>query len=305
MMRTATATTLLVLLFLTGGLALATVGAHFTTASVGSGAVRIIRNEPAQAPADIPPAAQRSRRAQVDVKEVDFGAFIAESYVQGDRFSGRKPTRWARWTKVRCRQWLLVSVLVLCSGMLFLWPKPHRKSSLARAAAIAASCLTLVTICLILISLGGSLSARVADSALVLERRHAVEPTTTALEDVRRGTLGHLDVEGKAGTRYDYRRLDLGIASVTTSISPSRWSCEGVPPNTTTTAQGPWRRAIGVECRLWILLPLLAVYPFSVFVYVPFRRRRRNDGLCSTCGYDLTGNETGRCPECGTEVERA
>lgn len=28
------------------------------------------------------------------------------------------------------------------------------------------------------------------------------------------------------------------------------------------------------------------------------RRRRRN--LCATCGYDLHGNVSGRCPECGT-----
>ncbi len=27
-------------------------------------------------------------------------------------------------------------------------------------------------------------------------------------------------------------------------------------------------------------------------------------GHCSRCGYNLTGNESGTCPECGTEVER-
>ena len=26
---------------------------------------------------------------------------------------------------------------------------------------------------------------------------------------------------------------------------------------------------------------------------------RRKPGLCAQCGYDLTGNTTGRCPECG------
>ena len=25
--------------------------------------------------------------------------------------------------------------------------------------------------------------------------------------------------------------------------------------------------------------------------------------LCITCGYDLTGNESGVCPECGTKIE--
>lgn len=30
---------------------------------------------------------------------------------------------------------------------------------------------------------------------------------------------------------------------------------------------------------------------------------RPKRGFCQTCGYDLTGNTTGTCPECGTTVE--
>ena len=33
------------------------------------------------------------------------------------------------------------------------------------------------------------------------------------------------------------------------------------------------------------------------------RRRRSRAGLCATCGYDLTGNASGVCPECGSAVE--
>jgi hypothetical protein len=29
------------------------------------------------------------------------------------------------------------------------------------------------------------------------------------------------------------------------------------------------------------------------------RRRRAGAGRCGACGYDLTGNESGVCPECG------
>jgi hypothetical protein len=32
------------------------------------------------------------------------------------------------------------------------------------------------------------------------------------------------------------------------------------------------------------------------------RARRRRMGLCSECGYDLTGNRSGTCPECGVHV---
>jgi hypothetical protein len=30
--------------------------------------------------------------------------------------------------------------------------------------------------------------------------------------------------------------------------------------------------------------------------------RRRRKGLCTECGYDLTGNVSGKCPECGVHV---
>ena len=49
-------------------------------------------------------------------------------------------------------------------------------------------------------------------------------------------------------------------------------------------------------------LAALCVYP-----RLPFTRRRwrRKHGLCVSCGYNLTGNVSGACPECGTEVSRA
>ena len=34
----------------------------------------------------------------------------------------------------------------------------------------------------------------------------------------------------------------------------------------------------------------------------PLRKRRRRRGLCTECGYDLTGNASGKCPECGVPV---
>ena len=47
-----------------------------------------------------------------------------------------------------------------------------------------------------------------------------------------------------------------------------------------------------------------AAFGGLVGLFVP-RKARDEDGVprCSRCGYDLTGNESGVCPECGTEVE--
>jgi len=33
------------------------------------------------------------------------------------------------------------------------------------------------------------------------------------------------------------------------------------------------------------------------------RAGRRRKGLCTECGYDLTGNVSGKCPECGVHVK--
>ncbi len=36
-----------------------------------------------------------------------------------------------------------------------------------------------------------------------------------------------------------------------------------------------------------------------------WRGGTRREGTCGVCGYNLTGNVSGVCPECGTKVERA
>jgi hypothetical protein len=55
----------------------------------------------------------------------------------------------------------------------------------------------------------------------------------------------------------------------------------------------------------WSFLVLFGVYPTIAFIHPRLRRwRRRRKGLCVKCGYDLTGNESGVCSECGTEVSQ-
>ncbi len=55
---------------------------------------------------------------------------------------------------------------------------------------------------------------------------------------------------------------------------------------------------------LWVIACLLAAYPAVTFIRGPLRRRhRRKRGLCAGCGYDLTGNVSGVCPECGCATE--
>ena len=65
-----------------------------------------------------------------------------------------------------------------------------------------------------------------------------------------------------------------------------------------------------IHVRAWFLFVLFALYPVAAFVRGPFRRfcwrcnrrYRRERGLCERCAYDLTGNTSGVCPECGTPI---
>lgn len=51
---------------------------------------------------------------------------------------------------------------------------------------------------------------------------------------------------------------------------------------------------------LWMLFVFFAAYPAVAFVRGPWRRYyRKKRGRCVRCAYDLTGNVSGRCPECG------
>ena len=57
---------------------------------------------------------------------------------------------------------------------------------------------------------------------------------------------------------------------------------------------------------LWLPLVLFATYPTIALIRGPVRRyRRRRRGLCIRCGYNLTGNISGVCPECGTEIKKS
>lgn len=78
--------------------------------------------------------------------------------------------------------------------------------------------------------------------------------------------------QGIFGRRY--RRIELRYATITVAVAP-----------------------------LWSLTALFATYPTIAFIGGPVRRwRRRRNGWCVECGYDLTGNVSGICPECGTPI---
>ncbi len=59
------------------------------------------------------------------------------------------------------------------------------------------------------------------------------------------------------------------------------------------------RPAFFIECPLWLPFVIVAVPTLLVWRFWP---KPVKPGHCR-CGYDLHGNESGVCPECGVEVQ--
>lgn len=52
----------------------------------------------------------------------------------------------------------------------------------------------------------------------------------------------------------------------------------------------------------WIVVVLVAMFAWA---FIERRRPPASDGMCKGCGYDLSGNVSGVCPECGEPVSAA
>ena len=66
---------------------------------------------------------------------------------------------------------------------------------------------------------------------------------------------------------------------------------------------GPnWDGNLSLYLSHWFLVLLFAILPTIWFIKW-HERRKLGDNICSHCGYDLTGNESGKCSECGEVVE--
>ena len=52
----------------------------------------------------------------------------------------------------------------------------------------------------------------------------------------------------------------------------------------------------------WMLCFLFSMLPTAWFMIRRGTRQARSASRCSQCDYDLTGNVSGVCPECGTHT---
>ncbi len=95
-----------------------------------------------------------------------------------------------------------------------------------------------------------------------------------------------------AGT-VDPRSLNIPPGWTATRAVPPRWNYIWLPTRFHPGSGSP----NVVVFPLW--LPFLLIALPTGYLFWSDHRRRMRIGCCEKCGYDLTGNKSGMCPECG------
>ena len=111
------------------------------------------------------------------------------------------------------------------------------------------------------------------------------------------------------GVSYSWQ-IDLPGMPLSWYFKPARqsttWEHAGVLFATTPgqiAAGGYSRRMLILRFPILVSIALPAILPL-IYVLLRYRRvLRRKNQRCTGCGYNLTGNTSGVCPECGVPIE--
>ena len=100
------------------------------------------------------------------------------------------------------------------------------------------------------------------------------------------------------------------INGLSSAKNASAWIIGPFPPHLSASGLGlvlPRWQITKVPTRLAVTVPMwLPLVVFAIPTAILWRRDRRTVplGHCPHCGYNLTGNESGVCPECATPVPK-
>lgn len=124
-----------------------------------------------------------------------------------------------------------------------------------------------------------------AKSSQLIERAHAERARLEATRPKDRAwTLGDYEAEWKV------QDMDQGAASL--KLLAGRWYARPMRPLFARSVScGKVALALGV---------LPAAWPVWLYLHATRRKMLIANQMCANCGYNLTGNESGICPECGT-----
>lgn len=124
------------------------------------------------------------------------------------------------------------------------------------------------------------------------------QPPNKPIPGVRYGIV-KMEINGRASSRRE-RNVLTSEDTQALGLGTNGWT-----HNWTTlvfTQDQSTRTQLFVWISLWLPILLFSIYPSIAFIRGPLRRHsRRKRNQCIDCGYNLTGNVSGVCPECGLE----
>ena len=233
-----------------------------------------------------------------DLKFVTIDSSIHAASLMGSngKWSG---SDWRSTTAVRIPpiSFILIPLLYPCIVLIY---KPIRpKGTLGKASIQILLFISLSTFFFWLTTIGaGRVSLSYGSGGIAYYRSHLTTVSADILKRVPQSTFEW----------YDQKKIDIHVLSFLSHFRPLRF--ENIVPLSNNsfgvTNASDWHYSITLKASPLFLVFMFAAYPTFAFIRGPLRRhRRRRKGLCLKCGYDLTGNESGTCPECGSEVEPA
>ncbi|HPM24330.1 MAG TPA: hypothetical protein PLP66_10530 [Phycisphaerae bacterium] len=102
------------------------------------------------------------------------------------------------------------------------------------------------------------------------------------------------------GRQHDTLALFLAVCALLALLVPTLLLLSSSPDDDTPSpAEVENAQALMASLPCW-----LAIAAALLVILAVVRLRKHRRGICARCGYDLTGNVSGRCPECGTPLRR-
>lgn len=143
---------------------------------------------------------------------------------------------------------------------------------------------------------GIAISALLMTSHIAFARIRVMLTTVPALNEVASGVLPMIVAldAGCIEIVWPHQFASGNVRWMSSFEDSKRFRFRWFPYITNNRTSGLWQ----IRIPIWIPTVLVAI-PSFVF----WRRNRLHlSGRYCKCGYDLTGNESGVCPECGTKI---
>ena len=237
-----------------------------------------------------------------DVYNWDLKFVTLVSYVHanaGSSYNGKRSGRdWHLTTAARIPTISLILMPLLYPFLVLIYKPIRPKGTLGKASIQILLFISLSTFFFWLTTIGArSVTLTYRHDGITYYRCHPATLPADILKTVPQST----------SHRYDKRELDIHVLSYSTFFEARRWQRAGRPGNFPSiintagvTTASDWNYSIVLRASPLFLVFIFAFCPVVVLIRGPLRRhRRRRKGLCLKCGYNLTGNESGVCPECG------